>query len=119
MPTDTALLLEKKRATDDAVGFVAGLELSAFAASRRHRNAVIRSPEVIGAAGGRISLGSRDNHPELPWRDNTRMRHRPILGYADMWLAAVGEVGAQPIISTYYSPDPTDPDTMRGTAISR
>jgi uncharacterized protein with HEPN domain len=92
MPSDVALLLDMKLAAEDAISFAAGLDLCAFSASRLHQNAVIRSLEVIGEAAGKVSPTFRDDHPEIPWRDITAMRHRLIHGYADVRLAVVWEV---------------------------
>ena len=81
-----------KLAAEDAIGFVAGLELPAFGASRLHQNAVIRSLEVIGEAAGKVSTTLRNGHPEIPWRDITAMRHRLIHGNAEVRIAVVWEV---------------------------
>jgi uncharacterized protein with HEPN domain len=92
MPGDDALLLDMKLAGEGAIGFVAGLDLSGFVASRLHQNAVIRSLEAIGEAAGKVPGTFRDSHPEIPWRDVTATRHRLIHGYADVRLVVVWEV---------------------------
>lgn len=45
---------------------------------------MIRSLEVIGEAAGKISVGTRDAHPDVPWGEITGMRHRLIHGYAEV-----------------------------------
>lgn len=79
-------------AARDAVGFVAGMSLAEFAASRLHQNAVIRSLEVIGEAAGKVSAATRVAGPGIPWRETTAMRHRLIHGYADVQLELVWKV---------------------------
>ncbi len=95
---DAALLLDMLLAARDAAGFVAGLEETAFLASRLHQNAVIRSLEIIGEAAGRVSAATQDAHPEIPWREIIGMRHRLIHGYGDVrldlvWTVLRGHIG--------------------------
>jgi uncharacterized protein with HEPN domain len=84
MRNDIALLLDILTAADDTMRFTADLDLEAFLTSRLHQNAVIRLIEVIGEAAGKVSKAFCDNHPEIPWRYITGMRHRLIHGYADV-----------------------------------
>ncbi|KJS38449.1 MAG: hypothetical protein VR70_10075 [Rhodospirillaceae bacterium BRH_c57] len=79
-------------AAEDALGFVEGMDQAAFDASRLHQNAVIRSLEVIGEAAGKVSPALCLEHPEIPWREITGMRHRLIHGYADVRLDVVWAV---------------------------
>jgi uncharacterized protein with HEPN domain len=89
---DAALLLDMLLAARDATSFVAGMSERAFAESRLHQNAVIRSLEIIGEAAGKVSVATRDAHPEIPWRNMTGMRHRLIHGYAEVRLDLVWSV---------------------------
>lgn len=89
---DAALLLDMLLAARDARSFVEGLDEAAFFASRLHQNAVIRSVEVIGEAAGKVSAATQADHPEIPWRDITGMRHRLIHGYGDVRLDLVWKV---------------------------
>jgi uncharacterized protein with HEPN domain len=100
---DAALLLDMLLAARDARSFVEGLDEEAFRASRLHQNAVIRSLEVIGEAAGKISPATQSEHPEIPWRDITGMRHRLIHGYGDVRLDVVWMVvrdHLDPLIAT-------------------
>ena len=47
---------------------------------------------VIGEAAGKVSIGFRSEHPEIPWREITGMRHRLIHGYAEVRLDVVWAV---------------------------
>jgi uncharacterized protein with HEPN domain len=89
---DAALLLDMLLAAEDARGFLAGMDEAAFAASRLHQNAVIRSLEVIGEAAGHVSAPLQAAHAEIPWADVIGMRHRLIHGYADVRLDLVWSV---------------------------
>lgn len=86
---DAALVWDMVMAARDALAFVAGIDEAAFAASRLHQNAVIRSLEVIGEAAGKLSQPFQAAHPEIPWREITGMRHRLIHGYAEVRLDVV------------------------------
>jgi uncharacterized protein with HEPN domain len=77
---DAALCLDMLLAARDARVFIVGLDETAFAASRLHQNAAIRSLEIIGEAAGKVSATARAAHPEIPWREITGMRHRLIHG---------------------------------------
>jgi uncharacterized protein with HEPN domain len=52
MLRDEILLLDMPQAARDAVEFVANLDQAQFESSKLHRNAVIRSIEIIGEAAG-------------------------------------------------------------------
>lgn len=43
--------------------------------------ALVRLLEIIGEAAGRVSQGTRDRHPEIPWPDIVSLRNRLIHGY--------------------------------------
>jgi uncharacterized protein with HEPN domain len=86
---DAALLLDMLLAARDAQSFVAGLDEAAFLASRLHQNAAIRSLEVLGEAAGNVSAATQADHPEIPWREITGMRHRLIHDYDEVRLDLV------------------------------
>lgn len=65
------------------------MDEAAFAASRLHQNAVLRSPEVIGEAAGKVSPEMQAQLLEIPWREVTGMRHRLIHDYADVRIDLV------------------------------
>ena len=95
---DAALLLDMLLAARDARGFIEGLDETVFLASRLHQNAAIRSLEVIGEAAGKVSTPTQADHPEIPWRDMTGMRHRLIHAYGEVrldivWAVVNGRLG--------------------------
>jgi uncharacterized protein with HEPN domain len=113
---DAALLLDMLLAAKDAQGFVAGIDETAFLASRLHQNAVIRSPEVIGEAASKVSPAFRAAQPDIPWREIIGMRHRLIHGYEEVQFDVVWRVVAEhldpliaalePLIREESPPDP-------------
>lgn len=40
--------------------------------------------QIIGEAASRVSLATRDAHPEIPWRAITGMRHRIVHDYMNI-----------------------------------
>lgn len=113
---DQSLLLDMALAARDALGFTAGMDETAFNASRLHQNAVIRSLEVIGEAAGKVSPEVRAGHPEIAWREITGMRHRLIHGYADVRLDVIWAVvlGSLPPLLTALAPL-LPPGSIEGT----
>ena len=107
---DASLLLDMWLAARDARAFVAGLDQSAYLASRLHQNAVIRSLEVIGEAAGKVSAATRAAHPEIPWREITGMRHRLIHGYAEVRLDLVWMVVEERLAPLIAALEPLLPD---------
>jgi uncharacterized protein with HEPN domain len=72
-----------------AASFLAGLTWEQFENSRLHQNAVIKAIEIIGEAASRISPQTRAAHPEIPWSEVIRMRHRLVHGYFEVDLQKV------------------------------
>ena len=107
---DTAFLLDMLLAARDARQFVAGIGEAAFAASRLHQNAVIRSLEVIGEAAGKVSPAMQAKLPEIPWREITGMRHRLIHNYADVRLDLVWSVVATRLAPLIAALEPLIPE---------
>ena len=53
--------------------------------------ALIRLLEIIGEAAAGLSEQTRNNHPEIAWRQMSGMRNRLIHGYFDIDLDTVWE----------------------------
>jgi uncharacterized protein with HEPN domain len=60
---------------------VAGIKKETFFEDRRIQQLIIRSLEVIGEAITNIPEETRDNYPEIPWRDIMDMRNKLIHEY--------------------------------------
>jgi uncharacterized protein with HEPN domain len=50
---------------------------------------LIRLLEVLGEAAGSVSSATRQDHPDLPWRQMTALRNRLVHGYFDIDLQIV------------------------------
>ena len=71
-------------AIDNIRDYTAGMNLDAFMADRKTRDAVIRNLEVIGEACNNISKNHTDfasRHAAIPWSFAYEMRNAPSHGY--------------------------------------
>lgn len=84
MQRDEAYLLDILIEARKAIRFVEGLTWEQFERSELHQNAVIRPLEIIGEAARLISAQTKDEHPEIPWKQMTGMRNRLIHEYSSV-----------------------------------
>jgi uncharacterized protein with HEPN domain len=68
-------------AAREAVAFSAGRGPDDFRRDRVLTLALVKCIEIIGEAASKISLTTRDSHPEIPWVDIVGMRNRLIHVY--------------------------------------
>ena len=54
-----------------------------------HQLAILKSIEIIGEAASRVSAGTKEAHPEIPWREIIGMRNRLVHAYFDVNLIRV------------------------------
>jgi len=73
------LLWDMRRAAQEALGFVQGLDYDRFIADRQVRLAVERALEIVGEAARHLSPEFKAAHPEIPWRD--RIGQRNVLAH--------------------------------------
>ena len=76
-------------AAEDALSFVVGREREDLGKNRMLALALVRSIEIIGEAGARVSEEGRAEVPDLPWREIVAMRNRLIHAYFDVDLDVV------------------------------
>ena len=50
---------------------------------------IVKSIEIVGEAASKVTKGSREEHPEIPWTDIVAMRNRLIHAYFDIDLDRV------------------------------
>lgn len=55
--------------------------------------ALVRAIEIVGEAATKISIETREQHPDIPWAVIIGMRHRLIHAYFDinydiLWITA-------------------------------
>ena len=76
-------------AADEATVFAANRGRKDLEEDRMLTLALIRSIEIIGEAGARVSEAGRREIPEIPWHDSISMRNRLIHAYFDVDLDVV------------------------------
>lgn len=76
---------------EDAMQFVAGMDLATFEQDKRTNYAVVRALEVIGEATKNIPQDVRDRYPSIPWRLMAGMRDKLIHDYISADLRRVFE----------------------------
>jgi uncharacterized protein with HEPN domain len=91
MQRDRGYLLDIIDACTLAVQYVKGKSLEDFLSDIQCQDAVIRRLEIIGEAARRISDGTREAHPELPWHKMIGMRNVMIHEYDEIDLPLVWE----------------------------
>ncbi len=96
-PEDRIRLRHMAEAARDVQSFVAGRQRSDLDHNRMLLLAVVRAIEIIGEAASKVSIPTRDAHPNLPWAAIIGMRHRLVHAYFDIdldivWVAATVEV---------------------------
>ena len=88
---DRSYLLDMLVAACDAVAFAQGLSYDEFAKDRRSQLAILKSVEIIGEAASRLSVETKERHPDIPWREIVGMRNRLVHAYFDIDLRLVWE----------------------------
>lgn len=99
MPRDDAYLRDMLDAARLAVEYLQGKQRSDFLADTLLQDAVIRRLALLGEAARRVSGQTRDQHPDLPWREMVDMRNLIIHEYDDIdfeivWRTATTDLPA-------------------------
>jgi uncharacterized protein with HEPN domain len=89
MHRDREYLLDILKAARLAISYIGGKTKEDFLKDTQCQDAVIRRLEVIGEAARRISDGTIQRFPRLPWREMIGMRNVMIHGYDDIDLVVV------------------------------
>ena len=78
MRADDARLLNMLLAARDAVDFAAGRTVAELDTDRMAQLAVLkrRTAEIVGEGASRVSAGTYEAHPDIPWRKIIDMRNR-------------------------------------------
>ncbi len=92
-PEDRVRLRHMVEAARDVQAFVAGRQRAELDSNRMLLLAVVRAIEIIGEAASKVSIATREAHPDLPWAAIIGMRHRLVHAYFDVdpdivWMAA-------------------------------
>jgi len=65
-----------------------------FRTDLRTQDAIIRNLQVMGEAVKKVSLETREAHPDIPWKDIAGMRDRVVHDYFGVSLDIVWDVVA-------------------------
>lgn len=63
---------------------IVGIDRATFDADENLRYALAHLIQVIGEAAQRVSPKGRREHPEIPWREVTGMRHKIVHDYMNV-----------------------------------
>ena len=79
-------------AAREAVGFVGVMTREELGLDRRTLLSAIKEIEIIGEAANRVSVATRAEFPQVPWKQIVGMRNRLIHVYFDIDLRVVWDV---------------------------
>jgi len=111
MERDREYLLDILGAAKLALAYVAEKRLSDFLADTQCQDAVVRRLEIIGEAAGRVSDGTRAEHPSLPWKAMVGMRNVMIHRYDEVDFSIVWDTVRDqlpPVVETLSRVVPPD-----------
>lgn len=107
---DAALLWDMRQAACEIREFIEGVIYKEFASNKVLRYAVERQILVIGEAAGRVSLGLRDTHPEIPWDSIIAQRNILAHEYGEILVERIWRVASQHIPELIKLLDPLIPE---------
>jgi uncharacterized protein with HEPN domain len=81
MSRDDTYLVDMLESAKIALEYVLGKTWDDFSGDMQCQDAVVRRIEIIGEAARRLSQETRDQHPQVPWREITSMRNLVIHEY--------------------------------------
>lgn len=70
--------------TNAILSFIKGKRRSNLDKNRLLTSGIIRELEILGEAAGQITVKTKNQFPELPWKQLTGMRNRLIHAYFDV-----------------------------------
>jgi uncharacterized protein with HEPN domain len=76
-------------AAKEAISFVDNKTRDDLENNRMLALSIVKSIEIVGEAASKVTKGSREEHPEIPWTDIVAMRNRLIHAYFDIDLDRV------------------------------
>jgi uncharacterized protein with HEPN domain len=88
-PTESAYLHHIHDSIVQVELYLSGMDEASFKGDERTQDAVVRQLEIIGEATKRISEGTRNQRPEVPWSDIAGMRDKLIHDYFDVDIKRV------------------------------
>jgi uncharacterized protein with HEPN domain len=76
-------------AAKEAISFVDNKTRDDLENNRMLALSIVKSIEIVGEAASKVTKGSREAHPEIPWTDIVAMRNRLIHAYFNIDLDRV------------------------------
>jgi len=76
-------------AAEEAVDMLGERTVEDLKADRQLQLALVKLIEIVGEAANRLPQAERELHPDVPWLEATRMRHRLVHGYDQVDYAVV------------------------------
>ena len=89
---DTVYLGHMLDTARSAAGKISAMGRDAFDANDDLRFALTHMIQIIGEAASRVSRGTREAHPEIPWKEIIGMRHRVVHDYLNVDYDIVWDV---------------------------
>ena len=94
---DPGRLQDIIEAANYVTSFIEGLNYEQFLNDKLRYFAVLKNVEIIGEASYMISPVMKDAHPEIPWKQITKMRHILVHGYSSvlpeiLWETATTDI---------------------------
>jgi uncharacterized protein with HEPN domain len=81
MQRDGLLLGEMIDAAEQIQELVKGVTVEQLSADRQRRDALLWNYTVLGEASAKVSNELKDEFPDLPWQQPSRLRNRIVHGY--------------------------------------
>lgn len=96
---DAGSLVDMLKAARKVVEYATALDETAFMASSRDQDAILRQLTIAGEAAKRVSDEFRTSHPEVPWRRVAGFRDVVVHDYfkvdiEEVWRIVQGDVPA-------------------------
>jgi uncharacterized protein with HEPN domain len=81
----------------EVIEFTRNKKHSDLDSDRKLKHALVRLLEIIGEAATGMSSDTRQDHPDIPWKEMIGMRNRLIHGYFDVDLDIVWQTVSKDI----------------------
>ena len=112
MRPDDACLLDMLLAAREAMEFSAGRTFPEFERDRMTQFAILKAVEIVGEAASRVSVDTKEAHPEIPWPEIIGLRNRLVHAYFEVNLKRVWETVQRDIPDLISQLEPlTPPET--------
>jgi len=100
--TDTAVIQDIKEAIDRILSYTSDMDYDGFLQDHKTQDAVIRNIEVLGEAAKLLTDETKNNYPDIPWKDIAGTRDKLIHDYFGVNVDIVWDIAQNemPILSS-------------------